>query len=126
MLDTRKAFCPHCKKDVEVAVTPAPEHATQANVPDGGELICLGIGEHCEGVTCPLSGRSTLVMGVRLARSGEQPDQGWPHVEVTCQGCDNTVEMEVLDGTHAFCPMCRTTNTVSLIRMDGGTYRAVG
>lgn len=126
MLESQVAYCPHCEKDIHVAVTPAPEHATHANVPDGGELVCLDVGEACEGIICPLSGKSTLMMGVRLARAGEEPVEGWPHVDVICEGCGAKESMEVLDGTHAFCPRCKTTNTVMLIKMGGGTYRAVG
>jgi len=125
-METHPAHCPECDKAVRVALTPVAPHGTHANVPDGGQLVCLDVGEECEGATCPLSGSSTLLMGVRLARSGVVPDEDWPHVELQCDGCERTVGMEVIDGTHAFCPICRTTNTVALYKKADGTYHAVG
>jgi hypothetical protein len=122
-METKTAFCSYCEKKVQIALTPKAPHGTHANVPDGGKLVCLDVGEECEGVTCPQSGCSTLLMGVRLARSGVVPDEEWPHVRLECDGCGRTVDMEVLDGGHAFCPLCQTTNTVALYRTVDGTYK---
>lgn len=125
-METQTAYCPQCGQTVHVARTPVAPHGTHANVPDGGEFVCLEVGEKCEGLTCPLSGKSTLLMGVRLARSGEVPDEDWPHVELVCDGCKRVVGMEVLDGGHAFCPICKTTNTVALHKKADGTFEALG
>lgn len=122
-METQLAHCAYCDKEVHVARTPVAPHPTHANIPDGGKLICMEVGEDCEGVTCPLSGMPTLVMGVRLARSGG--DRVWPHVHLTCTGCGRGAEMEVLDGTHAFCPLCKSTNSVALVKLDDGHYEAV-
>ena len=124
-MDTRTTYCPQCGKTVHVALTPVAPHGTHANVADGGQLVCLEVGEECEGVTCPVSGSSTLLMGVRLARSGEVPDEEWPHVDLLCDGCGRTVEMEVLDSGHTFCPICKTTHTVALYMQADGTYEVV-
>ncbi len=124
-METETAHCSRCDKTVHVAFTPVAPHGTHANVADGGQLVCLEVGEECAGMTCPLSGSSTLLMGVRLARSGVVPDEDWPHVEIACDGCGRTVGMEVLDGGHAFCPICRTTHTVALYRRADGTYEVL-
>jgi uncharacterized paraquat-inducible protein A len=124
-METQTAYCPECDKTVHVARTPVAPHTTHANVVDGGKLVCLEVGEECEDRTCPLSGRPTLVMGVRLARSGVVPDDEWPHAVLECDGCDRTVGMEVLDTGHLFCPICRTTHTVALRRKADGDYEVV-
>lgn len=121
-METQTAHCPECDKTVHVSITPVAPHGTHANVPDGGRLVCLEVGEECEGVTCPLSGSSTLLMGVRLARSGEVPYEDWPHVKLLCDGCGRKAGMEVLDSGHAFCPICNSTNTVALFKKADGTY----
>jgi len=124
-MDTQTAYCPQCQKTVHLGQTAVAPHGTHANVPDGGQLVCLEVGESCEGVTCPLSGKSTLVMGVRLARSGEVPDEEWPHVVLTCEGCRQVAGMEVLDTGHAFCPICRMVHAVVLQKRADGTYEVV-
>ena len=115
-------YCTHCDKKVRTAVTRATNHAAHANVPDGGLLVCLDVGEDCEGATCALSGTSTLLMGVRLARSGVIPDEEWPHVDLMCEDCNHEVGMEVIDRTHVFCPVCQTTHAVTLKKGSDGTY----
>ncbi|MCH8937617.1 MAG: hypothetical protein IIB90_18060 [Gemmatimonadetes bacterium] len=121
-MESQTVYCPRCEKTVHAAVTRVAPHDTHANVPDGGKLVCLEVGEDCEGMTCPLSGSSTLLMAVRLARSGVIPDEDWPHVRLACGGCGCVVEMEVLDGGHVFCPLCDTTNTVALLKKADGRY----
>jgi len=121
-METHATHCPECDKTVHVARTPVAPHTTHANVADGGKLVCLEVGVECEDRQCPLTGRSTLVMGVRLARSGVIPDDEWPHAELACDGCGRTVGMEVLDTGHLFCPICSTTHTVALHKKGDGTY----
>ena len=124
-METQTAYCTPCNKTVHIAWTPVAPHRTHANVADGGQMVCLEVGDECEDMMCPLSGCSTLLMGVRLARSGQVPDDEWPHVKLACDGCGGVVEMEVLDSGHAFCPVCMTTNTVALLKKADGVYEVV-
>ncbi|MEZ4415466.1 MAG: hypothetical protein R3E10_06900 [Gemmatimonadota bacterium] len=124
-MKTRSVFCSHCNKKVDVGVTPAPLQGGQASLPDGGELICLDFGAGCQNSECPVSQLPSIVMGFRLARSGEDKHGGWPMVSAVCEGCGLRTDMEVLDDHHAFCTQCRTTNTLVLLRMDDDSYVAV-
>ncbi len=110
-MESQPTYCPQCDKTVRVTWTSSVAHETHATIPDGGKLLCFDVGEDCEGMICPLSGNSTLLMGVRLARSGEVPYEVWPHDLLKCRGCGRKTGMEVLDSGHAFCPICGTTNT---------------
>jgi phage FluMu protein Com len=103
-------YCPSCDKDVHVTLTPAPLHGGTSNIPDAPELVCLTFGSSCSSGRCPVSGLPSLVMGVRLARSGIDPDEPWSTIRVRCETCERVTEMEVLDDLHAFCPECQTTN----------------
>ncbi len=121
-MELQTTHCAQCDKTVHVALTAVVRYATHANVPDGGQLVCLDVGEDCAGMMCPLSGSSTLLMAVRLAQSGVVPDEDWPHVQLVCDRCGREVGREVLDGGHAFCPLCKTINTVALYKKTDGTY----
>jgi formate dehydrogenase maturation protein FdhE len=63
-------------------------------------------------------------MGVRLARSEEPKVEPWHTVRALCEGCGNMEDLEVLDERHAFCTVCKTTNTLVMIHMDDGSYVA--
>ena len=124
-MKAQTAHCAACDKTVHIGATAVAPHGTHANVPDGGKLVCLEVGEECAGMMCSLSGTSTLLMGVRLARSGEVPDEDWPHARLACGGCGRIVDMEVLDGGHVFCTLCQSTNTVALLNKTDGSYVVV-
>ena len=108
-MDTEREFCPECQRMVTVAYTQGPGHASQANIPDSNEPICLDFRPHCGDCTCPLFGQPGVVLGVRLARSGLS-EESFERVTATCVGCGGTVEMEVLSSSLAYCPSCGTTN----------------
>lgn len=122
--ETRQAYCPRCRHDVTVAVTPAPLHGGHATLPDFGEVVCLDFGPQCAGPLCAAMGVPRVVMGVRLARSGLRPEQ-LPAIKALCDGCGRLVEMSVIDETHAHCPDCATVNTWTLVRIDGEEWVAV-
>ncbi|MCA9737287.1 MAG: hypothetical protein R3E98_08770 [Gemmatimonadota bacterium] len=124
-MKTRSVYCSHCDKQVDVGVTPMALSGGQATLPDGGELICLDFGAGCRNGKCPISGLPAVVMGFRLARSGEEKHGAWPLVSAVCEACGERSDMEVLDETHAFCTHCRSTNTLVLLRMDDDSYVAV-
>lgn len=120
-----KAFCPSCRHHVRLTVTPAPPRSGQANLPEGAELVCLDFGEGCTSSSCPFSGTSGIVMGVRLARSGMRPEEDWKVVQGRCQGCGQMVDLEVLDKTYGYCPICGTTNRFVLLELDDETAIAI-
>lgn len=102
-------FCAACQSEVHLTMTPAPVHGGTSSMPDANELVCLTFGPRCAGGTCPLGGVPSVVMGVRLARSGFEPDRAWKLIRMHCSSCDAVTEMEILDNVHAFCPICNTT-----------------
>ena len=112
------AYCPKCDGPVHVTLTPAPGlSGGQANMPDGRQVVCLDFHKECADDKCPLFGVSGLVMGVRLARSEMKPIGDWETIAGVCDGCGNSVDMEVLDDTYAYCPGCGTTNKWALIKL---------
>ena len=123
-METRKMFCPQCSHTVDVTVTPQPLHGGQANLPDGGKLVCLDFGPACRDERCAISRLPREVMGVRLARSGLGTDR-LEHVQAVCEGCERVVRLAVVDESHAVCPDCETVNRWAMIRLDGEEWVAV-
>lgn len=115
-MKTRTAYCSACDRDVEIAVLDSPIHEGQAPIPDG-DVVCLDFGERCTGAMCPMFGLPRLVMGVRLARSGLAEGQ-LRTVRAVCEGCDQVVDMQVLDRLRGFCPACRATSRLVLLELD--------
>lgn len=122
-MEKRMTYCPACKHDVEITVTPAPLHGGQATIPDQ-EVVCLDFGPGCRGRSCATFGEPRIVMGVRLARSGLRHDR-MAHVQAMCEGCGGVSELDVVDETHAVCTLCGTVNTYTLLRLDGEEWVAV-
>jgi len=122
-MEKKTAFCPKCEGPIQVTVTEGHLEG-QANMPDSG-VVCLDFHDKCTEGTCPLYGVPGVVMGVRLARSGMKPLDEWDTVRGVCDGCGNTVELEVLDETYAYCPDCGTTNRWQLIKLDDDSAVAV-
>lgn len=108
-MESVTVYCPACRKDVHVTRTAAPLHTGEANLVDD-EVVCLTFGPRCPPGTCPLANLPSVVMGVRLARSGIEPEEPWRTVRMRCDGCESVQELEVIDNVHAFCPACGTTN----------------
>ena len=121
-MEMRTTFCSHCNKAVRLGVTPAPGHGGHASLPEGGDLVCVDFGKGCEGSECPISGLPSIVMGFRLARSGAEKTEPWPLVQTTCQGCGEIADLEVLDSTHAYCPLCGSTSSLIMLPLDDGQY----
>jgi hypothetical protein len=125
-MESRLAYCTACDLQVPIAVTPGPVHGGQANLGDGPEVVCLHFGEHCTGEFCPMFGLPRILMGVRLARSEYEPDEGWRTIEAFCDGCGRVAEQQVLDAQHAHCAACGSVNRYVILKMDDGTYVAAG
>jgi endogenous inhibitor of DNA gyrase (YacG/DUF329 family) len=109
-MNTSTVHCPVCDRKVHVTATDAPLHPGPANLPDAPELVCLTFGQSCAGGRCGLSGLASVVMGVRLARSGMTPDEEWHTIRMHCELCNDVTEMKVLDNVSAFCPECGTAH----------------
>lgn len=124
-MDTKKTYCSHCQKLVEVGLSPAPAHRRVTDLPPEQELVCLDFGTGCSGNLCPLSGLPSLVMGVRMQRAPDAPDPEKHRVLTACHECGVEMEMPVLDESHARCPSCGVTNKLILIRLDDDSFVAV-
>jgi len=122
---TQMAYCSACDQPVRIAVTPLPLHGGQANLPDSPEVVCLDFGDRCTGQLCPMFGRPSLLMGVRLAKS-ELKETGWKTVRGLCDACDQVTEMEVLDRGHAYCTVCHSTIECTILELEEGDYLVVG
>ena len=114
--ETQKTYCTHCQKEVLVSITPQSSRGGHAMLQDHEEIVCLDFGDKCDGEICPLSRYRPVVMGVRLARSGLREE--WSTVRAQCEGCGQLSELKVLDGEHAFCVLCGTTNTWMVLEFD--------
>lgn len=123
-MEARQVFCPKCNHDVTVTVTPQPLHGGHATLPDGGEMVCLDFGPRCTGQLCAVSALPKVVMGVRLARSGLRPE-GLETVQALCEGCGRVTALQVVDETHARCPVCDTVQLWTMVRLDGEEWVAV-
>jgi hypothetical protein len=120
-MENQLAYCSACDKQVHIVVSPQPLHGGQANLEDGAEIVCLDFGQRCTGQSCPMSGLPSLAMGVRLART-ELRGKGWKKIRALCAGCEQVTEMQLLDRTHAFCTVCKTTNTCALLTASADDY----
>ncbi|MBI4541271.1 MAG: hypothetical protein HY704_17350 [Gemmatimonadetes bacterium] len=116
-MDERLMHCPRCDRQVRIALTTGHTDS-HASLPDAPDVVCLDFQEECTESACPVCGVAGIVMGVRLARSELKPER-WPTVRATCQGCEQTLDLEVLDRYYAYCPSCGTTNRWALLRGEG-------
>jgi len=108
-MDIRSFFCATCGHRVRLTSVPGPELHGQANLPDGGEVVCLDYEEGCTGDSCFLTGRPGAVMAVRLARS-HLDDGRWPRIQGVCPACGSEGELERLDARLVFCELCQTAS----------------
>ena len=113
-----RMYCPGCDHEVRMTITRAPVHRGHANLPDGAEVVCLDFGEGCTGGRCALTGSPSIVMAVRLARS-HMADDTFATLTARCDACGNVAELEILDESHAFCPICESTTRWMLLDVDG-------
>lgn len=116
--DVDHVFCPGCEHEVRLTVTEA-HHDGQANLPEGGQVVCLDFGAGCSDRRCPLTGSPGVVMGVRLARS-HLHDEAFESVTATCGACGQLAEMEILDDSYAFCPVCGSTSRWVVLDLGSG------
>lgn len=113
-METSTVYCTACNRHVQVTQTPAPLHSGEANLGED-ELVCLTYSPCCPPEKCPVANLPSVVMGVRLARSGMTPEKAWRTIRMHCDGCDGDSELEVLDSAYAFCPTCGTTSRLPVL-----------
>lgn len=107
-------YCSGCDRNVRAVVTDEPhEEEGQAAVFDT-EVICLEIGEQCNGGTCPVGAVSAEAMDARLAKSGLRPEIRRKLVG-RCDGCDRDTEQVLSLGGYLSCVECGTTQRATLI-----------
>ncbi|AHG92610.1 hypothetical protein J421_5075 (plasmid) [Gemmatirosa kalamazoonensis] len=99
----------HCSvrdMDVRALLTDEPLHDGQASLHDA-ELICLDLGEGCEG-RCPLGAEAPTVMDALQAKAGLVPER---HATVRglCDGCDRRTELRVVGRGYLTCTECGAT-----------------
>lgn len=118
-MQTSVAYCPGCNHPVRLTLTDEHPRDSQANLPEGGDLVCLDFQSGCSEGTCPLTGKAGIVMGVRLARSH------LPHearlVHTTCSACGQLSELEVLDANYAVCTLCESTLRIVTLSLNDET-----
>jgi rRNA maturation endonuclease Nob1 len=115
--------CDSCGQAVRIVVTEGHRDG-QANLRDDPTEVCLDFGPGCDEITCPIFGVAGIVMGVRLARSGLKKEP-WDTLTARCSGCDQSTQLQVLGGAHAYCPFCGTTNRFLTMKLEEGGWVAV-
>ncbi len=115
-MKTQMAYCSACDQQVRIVVTPQPLHEGQASIPDA-EVICLDFGDTCTGSMCPMFGLPSILMGVRLARSGLRT-QPWETVRALCESCGTVGDMHRIDVRHVNCPACGATSELIVMHVD--------
>lgn len=123
-MNKEHVYCPECHKKVRVTLTAAPGHQGQANIPDGPQVVCLDFHDSCADGRCPLFDRPGVVMGVRLARSGLRTE-GWETIRALCKGCGEMADLELMTRQFAHCPLCDTTNHVTMVDLEDGEFVTV-
>lgn len=122
-MKTQLAYCSACDQQVRIVVTPSPLHGGQANLPDT-EIVCLDFGETCTGAMCPMFGLPSILMGVRLARSGLR-DEGWTNIDAMCDGCGRLMPLQLLGPETAYCPTCGTTSRLVIMELEDDSAVAI-
>lgn len=108
-MQTEKAFCAKCKREVQLTWTAAPLHEGHANLGSGDELVCLELGDQCTDDVCCVSRLPRQVMALRLAKS-ELRERPFSTTKYPCQGCGQETEMQILDQQDLYCTVCGTMN----------------
>jgi DNA-directed RNA polymerase subunit RPC12/RpoP len=120
---TQNAYCSACDQDVRVVITDTPLFSDQAPV-EGGQLVCLDFGARCTGSMCPMFGLPSMLMAVRLARSGLRPD-AFRTVKAPCQDCGLTSELQILSDNEAHCPACGSRSRLVRLTIGEEDYIAL-
>jgi hypothetical protein len=122
-MSSQLAYCSACDQEVHIVVTPAPTHEGQASLEDS-EVVCLDFGNKCTGALCPMFGLPSILMGVRLAKSGLRPG-AFHTITAPCQECGITAELQLVDDEFAICSACGSRNRWMRLQVEGDDYIAL-
>jgi hypothetical protein len=121
-MNTTIAYCSARDQDVRIAwLESSPDGQTQLVEP---EVVCLDYGEKCTGALCPSFGLPSMLMGVRLARSG-LPTAPWRTVYAACGECGQVSDLRVVNADYLYCGVCGSTLRWRQIEADGDSYLAL-
>jgi len=99
-------FCSACDRPVRVLITEPSTESGQASIHDT-EVVCLEIGNRCNGNMCPVSGVEPSAMVARLIRNG-LPIASLETVRASCPACDAETEIVLFGDGKAVCSICGT------------------
>ena len=106
-MQVRSVYCSGCDRDVRVVATDGVPEDAQANVPEP-ELVCLELGDWCNGQLCPLGMAAPSAMVARLIRSGFPLD----HLRIArgfCDACGLDNDLALYGKDMAACMVCGTS-----------------
>lgn len=107
-MKTIDAYCSACDHEVRLVLTDEPIQDDPSPIHDR-EVVCLEIGEQCNGSLCPLGAVPPVVMAARLVRNGLQTSVQ-PIAKGTCPACDNATDMVIVSRDYCICSQCGTTS----------------
>lgn len=108
-MEIRTMYCSGCDRNVRVLLPDGAEGYPQANVHDV-ELICMELGDWCNGALCPLGAAEPHAMVRRLIQEGLSLDHlrkapGW------CDACGMESEFVLYASQSAACTVCGTSGS---------------
>jgi hypothetical protein len=102
------AYCSACDHEVRLVLTDEPIADDPSPIHDR-EVVCLEIGEHCNGSLCPVGAVPPVVMAARLVRNGLQTTMQ-PILKAQCPRCDISADMVVVSRDVCICSVCGSTS----------------
>ncbi|MBI2406894.1 MAG: hypothetical protein HYV19_01145 [Gemmatimonadetes bacterium] len=105
-MKSHQLYCSACDRQVKVMISEAPLGEHQATLHDD-ELVCLEIGDHCNGSLCPLGAAEPQAMVSRLIHSGEKIE-GLKTVKGHGPACDLEADFILFGKGKASCSVCGT------------------
>ncbi len=103
-MKSQTVYCGACDHEVRVMITDTPTTDGQAPLHDS-EVVCLEIGDKCNGNFCPIGATAPEEMVSRLLRNG-LPINGLRSVQSLCPSCGLVNEMVLFGEGRAVCTAC--------------------
>jgi hypothetical protein len=103
-MQSQRIYCGACDTEVRVMITDTPSEEGQAPLHDS-EVVCLEIGDRCNGNLCPLGATAPTEMVTRLLRNG-LPTDGLRTVQAHCPSCDLDNDIVLYGEGRAVCSAC--------------------
>lgn len=106
-MEIRTMYCSGCDHDVRVLLPDDASVDPQANVHDA-ELICMELGDWCNGALCPLGAAEPHAMVRRLINEGLPLDH-LPGARGWCDACWMESDFVLYASQSAACTVCGTS-----------------